>query len=47
MPCGNCDTNHPTDRHQVHLATDEVVELALCEACHERFAAADWVELVV
>jgi hypothetical protein len=47
MPCGNCGENRPTDRYQVHLGDDEVVELALCDDCRERFESADWVELVV
>ena len=47
MPCGNCGADRPTERRQVHLDTDEVVELALCEECRERFATADWVDLVV
>jgi len=47
MPCGNCGTDRPTDRYQIHLATDEVVELGLCDECRDRFETADWVELVV
>jgi len=47
MRCANCDADRPVERYQIHLATDEVVDIALCEGCRHKFATADWVDAVV
>ncbi|GEM_PF-1019538 len=46
-PCVNCGESVPTDRYHVHLSTDEVVEVALCESCRYKFVTAEWVRAVV
>ncbi|WP_265111909.1 hypothetical protein [Halosolutus halophilus] len=45
--CANCGDAVPTDRYHVYLATDEVVEVRLCEGCRYKFATADWVQAIV
>jgi|AntRauTorckE6833_2_1112554.scaffolds.fasta_scaffold00261_17 hypothetical protein len=47
MPCANCGDDVPVDRYQVHLGTDEVLDIELCEGCRHKFATANWVEAVV
>lgn len=46
--CANCGENAlPVHRCHVYLATDEVVEVDLCEGCRYKFVTAEWVEAVV
>jgi hypothetical protein len=47
VPCGNCGANRPAERYQIHLDTDDVVEMGLCDECRDRFENAAWVTLVV
>ena len=47
MTCTNCGSDLSIQRYHLHLSTDEVVELALCEGCRYRFVTADWVRAVV
>lgn len=48
MSCTNCGADDlAIDRYHVHLWTDQVVELDLCEPCRHAFVTADWVEFVV
>lgn len=47
MTCANCGADRPTQRYQIHLGTDEVVDIELCDDCRRKFATADWVDLVV
>lgn len=47
MVCANCERDRPVERHHVHLESDEVMEMDLCEACRHKFATADWVDAVV
>ncbi|SDQ53836.1 hypothetical protein [Natronobacterium texcoconense] len=45
--CANCRANVPARRYHVHLSTDEVVEIPLCEGCRYKFVTAEWVDTVV
>lgn len=47
MRCANCGDAVPVRQYHVYLATDEVVELSLCEGCRYKFVTADWVTAVV
>ena len=47
MRCANCQESRPVRRYHVYLATEEVVELNLCEGCRYRFVTAEWVTAVV
>jgi hypothetical protein len=44
--CANCEETRPIEQYHVHLSSGEVLEIVLCEGCHEKFATADWVEAV-
>ena len=45
--CINCGADLPARQYHVHLETDQVVELELCEGCRYKFVTADWVKAVV
>ncbi|MDS0477076.1 hypothetical protein [Natrinema sp. 1APR25-10V2] len=47
LTCANCGDAVPVRQYHVYLATDEVVELPLCEGCRYKFVTADWVTAVV
>lgn len=48
MRCTNCGANeYPVQQYHVHLATDQVVEVRLCEGCRHKFVSSDWVEFVI
>lgn len=48
VTCVNCgEEDYPVDQYHVHLSTDQVIELELCEGCRHKFVTADWVEFVV
>lgn len=48
VTCANCgEADLPVRRYHVYLATDEVVEVDLCEGCRHKFVTAPWVEAVV
>jgi len=47
MTCANCGKDLPVQKYDIHLSTDEVVELALCEGCRHKFVTSDWVTAVV
>ena len=47
MRCANCGGDVPTQRYHVYLATEEIIELPLCEGCRYKFVTADWVTAVV
>lgn len=45
--CTNCGEALPAQRYHIHLSTDEVLEIMLCEGCHHKFVAADWVDVMI
>jgi predicted SprT family Zn-dependent metalloprotease len=45
--CANCGEDLPTQRYHIHLSTGEVLEIVLCEQCHQKFVTADWVDAMI
>ncbi len=45
--CANCGKNLPAQRYHIHLSTGKVLEIVLCEQCHQKFGTADWVDAMI
>lgn len=45
--CGNCGDALAKRRYHIYLETNEVLEAPLCVPCRDKFAAAEWVALVI
>lgn len=45
--CANCGDDLPTQRYHIHLSTEEIMEIMLCEGCRHKFATATWVDTLI
>ncbi|MFC7225247.1 hypothetical protein ACFQKF_19420 [Halalkalicoccus sp. GCM10025322] len=43
----NCRDDPPTQRYHIHLSTEEIVEIMLCDGCRHKFVTANWVDALI